>query len=82
MNLDHQYIKGCAGKKQHQTLLAAEVYLDEKHHNTGAEIYNCQHCGFFHIGSPHGATKKVNYKQKFYGDDKYQHKNKFKRFKY
>jgi len=81
MPVPNLFTNACAGKKQHKTLLAAEVYLDEKHHKTTAEIYECPICGFYHIGNQTGEKNKVKYKKKYNADEHLQHKNKLRRFR-
>jgi hypothetical protein len=83
MNLDKAFLHGCAGKKKHKTYLSAEVYLDEKHHGTGAHIYRCKICSHFHIGHPKKVkVKKIKHKQNRKDINDKQHKHKLKRFKY
>lgn len=51
-NEERRYLFGCAGKVQHKTLISAEYAL--KHDSiieTNSEIYECQFCGFMHIGT-------------------------------
>lgn len=79
-----KYIKQCAGKIQHRTLLSATYYYNENNSKPDAEIYQCEFCGFFHIGTlKHKSKNPVPKKVKHKNDKDYgQHKNKLRRFKY
>ena len=80
-----RFLKSCAGKVQHKTYLGAEYSLKNDTNNKNAQIYPCDQCGFFHIG-----TLVVNKSTKIKLDHKKQkgnneHKRKYKsvrKFKY
>lgn len=75
-----EFLKGCAGKVQHKNKLSAEYFLENKHSVSNSEIYTCDVCGFFHIGTIDNKSKiEIKNKNK---PDNDQHKKKHKRFKY
>lgn len=71
------FLKSCAGKIKHKSLLAAQYFLDEYHTDELAEIYTCRCCHSFHIGSSGEILRKANHKARV----DLQHKNKLKKFK-
>lgn len=51
-NEERRYLFGCAGKVRHKTLISAEFALSHDHiSDSNSEIYECQFCGFMHIGT-------------------------------
>lgn len=49
---ERRYLFGCAGKVQHKNYIAAEYCLTTENLNdSNCEIYQCDFCGFFHIGT-------------------------------
>lgn len=74
-----KYLHGCAGKVKHKSRLSAEYFINNRHSKEDAEIYQCEECGSFHIGSSRNSKSKIKIKKSF---DNEQHKNKHKRFKY
>lgn len=51
-NEERRYLFGCAGKVQHKTFISAEHALKTDHlSDRNSEIYNCEFCGFMHIGT-------------------------------
>lgn len=49
---ERRYLFGCAGKVQHKTMLSAEHSLEvDLLQGQNSEIYECQYCGFLHIGT-------------------------------
>lgn len=59
-----KYINGCAGKVQHKTRLSAEFYLENINSEKAADIYKCDSCGFFHIGTRKAKKNKKKGKVK------------------
>ncbi len=43
--------KQCDGKTKHKTILSVEYYLENKASNANQTYYECEICGFLHIGS-------------------------------
>jgi hypothetical protein len=79
-----RFIKSCAGKVKHKTILGAEYALAENRQNKNASVYKCKECDFFHIGT--SATKKskklkLDHKQKGNNEHKRKYKT-VKKFKY
>lgn len=84
MSCSIRFIKSCAGKVQHKTILGAEYALSTNRNNKNATIYKCKECGFFHIGTPaknKSKKLKLDYKQKGNNEHKRKYKS-VKKFRY
>ena len=77
---NNKFTKGCAGKVQHKNRLSAEYFLHSNHSSTNSDIYECDICGFLHIGTSENKNK-IRIKTKRQPDNEH-HKRKHKRFKY
>lgn len=67
-------MNSCAGKVQHKEYLSAEFYLQNINSEIGANIYKCDCCGFFHIGTKKSKKQNKNrgkvIKSKLFNDGK------------
>lgn len=73
-----RFIKSCAGKVQHKTLLGAEYALKTNANDRNAQIYPCDQCGFFHIGTlANKKSKKIKLDHKKQKGNN-EHKRKYK----
>lgn len=79
---DEIFLKRCAGKIQHRTYLSAEYYYNENNSKPEAEIYHCDDCGFYHIGTLKKESKNLPPKKLKHKLDKDEHKPKIRKFKY
>lgn len=60
---ERRYLFGCAGKVQHKTLISAEfALLQDQLIDSNSEIYECQFCGFRHIGTHWEDKAKIKIK--------------------
>jgi hypothetical protein len=82
MTEQEKYMKQCAGKMQHRTLLSATYYYDENNSKPDAEIYECGFCGFFHIGTSKRNSTQPTPKKVKHKNDKDYDKIKIRKFRY
>lgn len=78
----NSFIKQCAGKVKHKSLLGAEYAFANNSQNQNANIYKCKYCLDFHIGT-RALQKKKTITKKQKGEDECKRKlRKVKKFRY
>lgn len=83
MSCDAAFLKQCAGKIKHKSILGAEYALSINRHGKNAQVYKCNICFDYHIGT-RAKNKSKNLKIKTSkGKDEYKRaRRKVKRFRY
>lgn len=80
-----RFIKSCAGKVKHKTLLGAEYARDSNPQNKDANVYQCIECGFYHIGTLDKKKSKklrLNHRQQKGNNEHKRKYNYVRKFKY
>ena len=73
-----RFIKSCAGKVAHKTLLGAEYALKHNTTDRNAQIYPCDECGCFHIGTMANKKSKKQKLDRKKAKGNNEHKRKYK----